>query len=153
MHSGSYTFLHMYIHSQNKKMRKVCGIFKIKPSTLIKNFPHIWGNSEGIRCKVIGRPSSQMTLHPIHSEFPLIRGKFFFLFTSVYSNQWPRSGLKTNPLKNGYNRLSNLSNMSNLNECCFMCKEEKCLTADLNSSQSTEAESEIRVSLLLGLTK
>jgi hypothetical protein len=48
---------------------------------------------------------------------------------------------------------SNLSYMSNLNECCSMYEEEKCLTADLNSSQSTEAESEIRVSLLLGLTK
>jgi len=56
---------------------------KIKLSSLIRKFRmlqlHIWGNI----CTfphILGSPSSYMTLQQLHSEFPYIWGKFYFIF-------------------------------------------------------------------------
>ncbi len=65
---------------------------KIKFSTYKRKFrrdrvqSHIWLTAFPYMTKYlcifpyIGSPSSYMTLHPIHSEFPYISGNFFFLF-------------------------------------------------------------------------
>ncbi len=41
--------------------------------------PHIWLNI-CVFLHILGNPSSYMTLHPIHSEFPYLWGNIFFLF-------------------------------------------------------------------------
>ncbi len=41
--------------------------------------PHIWLKI-CVFPHILGSPSSKMTLQPLHSEFPYIWGKFYFLF-------------------------------------------------------------------------
>ncbi len=72
-----------------------------------ENSPHILGNSEGPAAKsymtndlliygknicafphILGRPSSYMTLHPIHLHFLIYEEKFVFFFISATTGKW-----------------------------------------------------------------
>jgi hypothetical protein len=81
---SDYSRLHM-IHWKKRKQNFPHIIRKFRRDRLKviydKRPPHIWLNICAFP-HILGRPSSYMTSHPIHSEFPYLSGNFFF-FISV----------------------------------------------------------------------
>ncbi len=89
--------LHLIFIITDKKENQIFLIYKeIQNGAVAKSYMtnglliHVWGNICAFP-QILGRTSSYMTLQLLHSEFPYLWGKFYFLFYQWYGETWPRS--------------------------------------------------------------